>query len=243
MNIAIYKEKWVTPAKCGTRYLDRVFKITTQANSVKERGKQFHKKIVIESNELYTIYDMDTITHLILRNPMDLFESAVHTDMWGHISAEMQSKGIEYSDKFIEEMLFKYLNEGTGHWCSTLYMNLYYLLKYRPDIQIIQLSDLTEFVTNETGIKEKYDPIDYNFKLTHFKTETYSREYVIKWVKEKYPILWGKVIKLYEIDKIWYGKILYGMYAEKEELPKIKKIMYTEIKELPKINKIKRRLL
>jgi hypothetical protein len=228
MNISIYNEKWVTPAKCGTRYLDRVFKITTQTNGMYNKGKQFCKKILIESNALHTIYKMDTITHLILRNPHDLFESAVHTDIWGHISEKMQQNGIENHSNFIEEMLLKYLNEGTGHWSSTLYMDLYYLLKYRPDIQIIQLSDLTEFVIKETGIKEKYDPTDYNYKINHFAnnfgTERYSREYVINWVKEKFPILWGKIIKLYEIDKVWYGKILYGMYTEIDELPKIKKI-------------------
>jgi hypothetical protein len=243
MNIAIYNEKWVTPAKCGTRYLDRVFKITTQANNVEKKGKRFRKKIVIYSNELHTIYKMDTITHLILRNPHDLFESAVHTDTWGHISDKMNELGIEENYEFIESMLLKYLNEGTGHWCSTLYMDLYYLLKHKPDIQIIQLSDLTEFVTKETGIKEKYNPTDYNYKLSHFGTERYSREYVINWIKEKFPILWSKIIKLYEIDKVWYDKILYGMYKEIEELPKINKQMYIEMENLPKINKVKRKIV
>jgi hypothetical protein len=66
---------------------------------------------------------------------------------------------------------------------------------------------------------------------------------VINWVKEKFPILWSKIIKIYEIDKVWYDKILYGMYKEIENLPKINKQMYKEIENLPKINKVKRRLL
>ena len=226
MDISIYHKKWIVPAKCGSRYLDKAFEIIEQDNfgfSGIHNEVQLgawrnsilnspHTKIAAQSDEIFQFWILP-ITHIVLRNPLSHLLSALHTDLWGHLNEPIRAIGLVKGNSHLEEILLKYTTTGTGHWSSDLYYNVYMLLQQRPDIQIVPLDKLSEFVES-IGLKMDYVPDEYNFENMGIE-----REYIINWVKTEYPSIWKRIWELYESDAVWMNRI-----GEKWNLPKIKRI-------------------
>lgn len=227
MNIAIYCGKWILPAKNGTRYLDRIFQPTSeeQGNST---NLLTNKKIktVIESNELFMLSETD-VTHLFIREPTSQLESALYTDLWGHLGTHERKKGLTKDNNKIVNLLTSYITTGTGHWCSDLYQSLYWLLKAKPDIIVLPLSELTPFMES-MGYYEEYNATDYNFKnLTGNDISdgivNITRIDLFKWISKNYPNQINKIVKLLIIEISYYNKIINKDYGT--ELPKVKKLI------------------
>jgi hypothetical protein len=232
MNIAIYCEKWILPAKNGTRYLDRIFPTTgeEQGNST---NLLTNKKIktVIESNELYMLNETD-VTHLFIREPTSQLESALYTDLWGHISTEERKKGLTKDNSKIVNLLTLYTSIGTGHWCCDLYQSLYWLLKRKQDIKVLPLSELTTFMES-MGYYEKYNPTDYNFKNPtgddiNLNIVNITRTELFKWLAKNYPNHINNIVKLLLVEISYYNKIMNKDFGP--ELPKLKKLPIKKIK-------------
>jgi hypothetical protein len=234
MNIAIYCGKWILPAKNGTRYLDRIFPTTgeEQGNSNNLfRNKKI--KSVIDSNELYMLADTD-VTHLFIREPTTQLQSAIYTDLWGHQTPEERKLGLTKDNTKIIDLLHSYTEFGTGHWSYNLYQSLYFLLKRKPDIQVLPLSELTPFM-EFMGYYEKYKAEDYNFKNPTGDDKSLgvvniNRNDLFKWLAKNYPNQINKIIKLLMIEISYYNKIMNKDYGP--VLPKVKKLSITKIKTL-----------
>jgi hypothetical protein len=225
MNIAIYCGKWILPAKNGTRYLDRIFPSIgeEQGNST---NLLTNKKIkcVIESNELYMLSETD-ITHLFIRKPISQLESALYTDLWGHLTTEERKLGLVKENTKIINLLYSYTELGTGHWCYNLYQSLYWLLKAKPDIKVLPLSELTPFMES-LGYYEKYNPDDYNFKNLTGDDESMdiinvTRLNLFNWLSKNYPKQINNIVTLLMTEISYYNKIINKDFGS--ELPKVKK--------------------
>lgn len=213
MTIAVYNYKWMAPAKCGTRYLDSLYGVPQNTDKVDST-----KKIVVDSNNLFILSNIHTITHLIIREPLPMLESAIHTDILRNGHGKMKSNGIQL--EYVEQVLNRYLNNGTAHWSKTLWFDMYEFLKVKQNIEIVKLDGLSRFVWEQTGIRKYGFPSNYNFQPLSKANLDYSREKIINAIKEKFPIQWEKISELYEIDKVWYDKIMNGDYMI-EEVPKV----------------------
>lgn len=225
MDISIYHKKWIVPAKCGSRYLDKAFGVTKQYNVAVSGIKNeiqldnwrnlalnsSHTKIVAQSDNIFQFWILP-ITHIVLRNPLSHLLSALHTDLWGHLDEPTRAIGLVKGNRGLEEILLKYTTTGTGHWSPNLYYNVYMLLQKRPDIQIVPLNKLSELVES-VGLQMDYVPDEYDFS----KMEV-SREDIINWVKTEYPSIWKRIWELYESDAVWVNRV-----GEKWNLPKITK--------------------
>jgi hypothetical protein len=232
MNIAIYCEKWILPAKNGTRYLDRIFPTTgeEQGNS-NNLFKNKKIKSVIDSNELYMLADAD-VTHLFIREPTTQLESALYTDLWGHLMPEERKIGLTKDNNKIINLLTSYTSTGTGHWCHNLYQSLYWLLKRKPDIKVLPLSELTPFMES-MGYYEKYNPTDYNFinptgDDKALRVVNITRGDLFKWLAKNYANQINKIVKLLMIEILYYNKIINKDFGP--ELPKVKKLTKTQKK-------------
>jgi hypothetical protein len=225
MNIAIYCGKWILPAKNGTRYLDRIFPTNgEEQGNFNNLLKNIKIKTVIESNELYMLSETD-VTHLFIREPSSQLQAALYTDLWGHLTSEEKKLGLVKENTKIINLLYSYTELGTGHWCYNLYQSLYWLLKAKPDIKVLPLSELTPFMES-LGYYEKYNPNDYNFKnLTgddlEFKTLNITRIDLFKWLSKNYPKQINKIVKLLMTEIYYYNKIINKDFGT--ELPKVKK--------------------
>jgi hypothetical protein len=224
MDIAIYCGKWILPAKNGTRYLDKIFnpktlRFKTQGNlegflSDSKNGNEFKSKYVINSKELYML-SQTNVTHLFLRDPYSHLESAIYTDLWGHTSIEDKKYGLSKNNTNLLKSIDLYSSNGTGHWVCNLYQSLFELLKKKPDIIVLPLSELTPFMES-MGYYEKYNPTDYNFKeLTSDEINlinNISRKEVIDWLQLFHPHIWSSIIELLQKDIPYYNKIIKGDY-------------------------------
>lgn len=225
MNIAIYCGKWILPAKNGTRYLDRIFP-TTGEEQGNTTNLLTNKKIktVIESNELLMLCKTD-VTHLFIREPTSQLQSALYTDLWGHLTTEERKLGLVKENTKIIDLLNLYISIGTGHWRYNLYQSLYWLLKAKPDIKVFPLSELTPFMES-MGYFEKYNPNDYNFKNPTGDDISdgivnVTRIDLFKWLSKNYPKQINKIVKLLMIEISYYNKIINKDFGT--DLPKIKK--------------------
>jgi hypothetical protein len=225
MDIAIYCGKWILPAKNGTRYLDKIFnpktlRFKTQGNlqdllSDSLNGNEFKSKHVIPSEDLHLL-SQTNVTHLFLRDPYSHLESAIYTDLWGHTSFEDKKLGLSKDNTNLLKSIDLYTSNGTGHWCSDLYQSLFELLKKKPDIIVLPLSELTSFMES-MGYKEKYNPTDYNFKNLQpgevfHQLNNISRKEVIDWLQLFHPHIWSNIIELLQKDIPYYNKIIKGDY-------------------------------
>ena len=233
MNIAIYCGKWILPAKNGTRYLDKIFPTNgkVQGNSKDLLVNPLKDKCVIQSNELYMLAKTE-VTHLFIREPLTQLQSALYTDCWGHITSEEKKLGLSKNNNKIKNLLNEYITTGTGHWCSDLYQSLYWLLKAKPDIKVLPLSELTSFMES-MGYYETYIPEDYNFKnLTgddiNLNVVNINRTELLKWLAKNNPKQINKIVKLLMIEILYYNKIMNGDFGP--ELPKVKKLPIKKIK-------------
>jgi hypothetical protein len=231
MNVSVYCGKWLIPAKNGTRYMDKIFPVEGKKQGDLQhiidntnKGKRFKKKCVVSSQSLYSLHKTK-ITHLFLRDPYSHLYSAIHTDLWGHISTEDKKIGLSPDNVNLLNSIHSYIGDGTGHWCCDLYESLFWLLKKKGNIIVLPLSELTPFIES-LGYKEKYNPNDYNFKeLTPDEInliDNISRKDVIDWLKLYYPYLWNNIMKLLQKDIPYYNRILKGEFGP--ELPKVKNL-------------------
>jgi len=238
MDIAVYCGKWILPAKNGTRYLDKIFTPKTQGNledllSDNSSGNEFKSKYVIHSEDLYFLSETN-VTHLFLRDPYSQLHSAIHTDLWGHTSLKQKQIGLSNNNVDLLKLIHSYTSNGTGHWACDLYQSLFWLLKKKPDIIVLPLSELTSFMES-MGYKEKYNPTDYNFKdLQHdeifHQLNNISRKEMIDWLKSNHPHIWNNIIKLLQKDIPYYNRIIKGDF--KMDLPKIKKLSIEDTKNI-----------
>lgn len=231
MNIIIYNQKWLVPHKCGTRYLDAIFGVSIIVEEVDDKVKS-----LVDSAGLSPLFDMKSISHLVIREPLSMFESAIHTDI---LSTGQKGKEIDESKmKEMERMLLNYIEWGSAHWSPHLFFDLYHFLRIRPDIKIVPLPNLTNFVYSEIGARKYAFPSAYNFQSHIMFKRQYSRESILKFVQENFTVLWNRIKELYEIDKVWYDKIMNEFYDKDSlpiELPKIVKLKKKLKIELPKI--------
>jgi hypothetical protein len=238
MDIAVYCGKWILPAKNGTRYLDKIFTPKTQGNlqdllSDTLNGNEFKSKYVIYSEDLYFLSETN-VTHLFLRDPYSQLYSAIYTDLWGHTSLKDKKIGLSKENTNLLKSIYSYTSNGTGHWVCDLYQSLFWLLKKKPDIIVLPLSELTSFMES-IGYKEKYNPTDYNFKnLQHdenfHQLNNISRKEVIDWLKLYHPHIWNNIIELLQKDIPYYNRIIKGDF--KMDLPKIKKLSIEDTKNI-----------
>lgn len=226
MDIAIYCGKWILPAKNGTRYLDKIFNTESQGNSSDLLENTLKDKCVIQSNELYMLAETN-VTHLFIREPSTQLQSALYTDLWGHISPEERKLGLTKDNTKIINLLTLYTSIGTGHWCCDLYQSLYWLLKRKQDIKVLPLSELTPFMES-MGYDEKYNPTDYNFKNPtsddlNLEVRNITRTELFKWLAKNYPNHINNIVKLLMVEILYYNKIMNGDFGP--ELNKVKKLI------------------
>lgn len=124
-NIRHYNNGTIlTPHKCGTKYLNRVFNITGSSN-------------VIQYKDLFT-YDFKW---LIVRDPYEHLLSAITTVY----NTKHKSGG------FNSTLLTRFIDGTDAHWNNTFYQCVLPHSLIHP-FKLVELSNLTHFVEHELGL-------------------------------------------------------------------------------------------
>jgi hypothetical protein len=227
MDLTLYNKSWLVPAKCGTRHIDKLLGAKKQLNttftpSPNYKGiaewdsfmndKTNYLKMMIPSEYIFHYWRLP-ITHIVLRDPMSLLESALHTDLSGHhLNLIKGGGGFVPTNRGLKEWLLEYTSFGTGHWSPTLYKGLWYLLQMRPGIEIVSLEDLSGFLVANDVVGE-YTPSDYNFSK-----RGPARKDIIRSVKEVFPEIWLRILTVVSEEMRYYE---YICERKGMELPKV----------------------
>jgi hypothetical protein len=204
MKMSIYDYKILSPAKCGSRYLDIIYDTTNCPNGkgIIPKGVKFGnnstyqiKKVINSSysDKLFDVIEWNKIEWIVIRPPLELTISAIHTDFimcW--------NKEHTHEDFFNEEKVAKFItNNETGHYHSELYRNLCFnWMKTGKKIKFIHLNDLTTFseeMLSEQLIKHK--DFKFNKKMFDFSDWeiSFKKEEIFEYFKKIYPKDWEAI--------------------------------------------------
>jgi hypothetical protein len=174
MKLKIYENNIVAPLKCGTRFLDSIW-----------------KPLIISENDLYSHCLNNQIQYIILRHPLEHFKSAIQTETVGMLKEYGSGDEFDNFKKTYIDNLAQ--NENTRHWSNTFYESILKIKKDVKNIDIIKLENLSNFINNKIGYKIEYKKEFYNFtNEKHF----IDREEVFNLYKTKSPNSFKKLLKL-----------------------------------------------
>jgi hypothetical protein len=204
MTINVYDYKILSPAKCGSRYLDIIYDTENCSNGkgIIPKGAKFGsnstyqiKKVVNSpySDKLFDVIEWNTIEWIIIRPPLELTISAIHTDFmmcWNN-----KYKNEEQADE--EKLARLFSKNETGHYHSELYRNVCFnWMKTGKQIKFIHLNDLTDFceeILSEKITKDK--DVSFNKKMFDFSKWDvwFKKEDVFEYFKKVYPTYWDEI--------------------------------------------------
>jgi hypothetical protein len=181
MVIKIYNDTILTPVKCGTRYLDKIWE----------------DKRIYSGHEKYLKFPK--VNYIIVREPMSHLISALHTETLDWMN--------HYTDKddFYHQLNEFISNEGSTHWCVPFYEYFYYYRnKYGNDIEVVKLENLTELL-KQLGYDIEYTPEEYHFK--EYK-KWWPKDELFQMLKDMYPKEINLLLDKVKIQTEYYNKLI-----------------------------------
>ena len=183
-GIKIYDDV-IVPNKCGTRYIEEYFLLNAD------------KRLDNNSIDIKYIWDFPELNWIIIRHPMEYFQSAIKTDLINN----WKTNDISELD-----LINKYLSDGTNHYFNNLYKTLYsYSLNYE-NVTFVNLKDLSEFCSHMFINKKniKYDSTKYNMMGKYYM----HKETILDYVKEFYPSQWDIIQINLNKEIFFYNEII-----------------------------------
>ena len=189
MTINVFEGKYLILPKCGSRFFDEHFK----------------NRVFIDLFELTGSKFLDKIKWIVLRDPLELMKSAIHTEFINFWN------GLDKKGNITEEDVFNYISkkESQSHWYKHIFRELYlFTLQFKKPPTIIMLNNLNDFVKNElketysTGfIKTKYDFSDSTIYMS--KDDLWNI-----YIKHNYPKEHEIFSNLLEGDMFFWYKLI-----------------------------------
>lgn len=198
MKLKIYENSILAPLKCGTRFLDSIW-----------------KPFLIHENNLYSYCLNNEIKYIILRPPLEHFKAAIQTETIGMLI--QYKNGDRFNDfrKTYIDNLAK--NENTRHWSNKFYeLILKIKEKTTKNIDIIKLENLSEFTNSKLRYATKYKKESYNFINEEYFID---REEVFNFYKNQSPDSFKKLLKLVDAQTEIYNTLI------SDNNTKIKKVL------------------
>jgi hypothetical protein len=194
MNFKLYDNKLLVPMKCGTRYLDLIFK---------------NNQVAFDLIELKRSLFLPNITDIIIRPPMEHLVSALHTEILIAYNNTEQNKDIpvDVSSIINEFCMYKKTDLQNTHWRYDTYETLYWLWRRnKNNINIIELKDLSLYL-EKLNIKKlpKYNLKDYDF---HNQTNWCSKDELMLFIKTNYPEHWDNLMTQVKNADVFYNCLI-----------------------------------
>lgn len=207
MHIKVYESSIMAPVKCGTRYLTHNNLKETHSISVFDLGKRFQIK---------------GLKWMIVRNPIEGFISALHTDILHIVNTLSTPSGFDFSNEELKEevlsLIYKYesfFNEE-GHYHRNLYREMYWFWRRNhKDIKVIDLSEMNTY-SKELGLYQPYDSKSYNFDWFDIWMD---KESVALWVKTTFESEFQHLINHILINDIDGEMKMYNHLINRDLLP------------------------
>jgi len=201
----IFNNQILVPLKCGSTYMEMVY-----PNDIIELG----------SYELSYIKDISVI---VLREPLEHLQSALHTELLGWYSLNPEkSLSVDTATPLVKKFINTDLNVGgTTHWDVNYYEHLYKFWKRnRNTIKIIKVSDLSPFLKENYNVDLVHDKFSYGIPAHggQFKYAFTTKQKLTKWIEETLPDMWNDLIRDIPKANKFYHLMINGEISEIYEL-------------------------
>jgi len=198
MKLKIYENSIVAPLKCGTRFLDSIW-----------------KPFLINETNLYSHCLNNKIKYIVVRSPLEHFKSAIQTETIGMLKeCRKGNRFDDFKNTYIDSLSS---NKNTRHWSNTLYE---IILKIKEEntsnIQIIKLENLSDFINNRLGFNIPYKKETYNFINDKYFIE---REELFNFYKNQSPEKFNILLEMVANQTKIYEKLILDTFV------KVKKIL------------------
>lgn len=198
MHIKLYyNDTILTPMKCGTRYLDEVFKDNTPNG--------------FALNEVKRTLFLPKVKYIILRPPIEHLKSALHTAMLTeyNFGEKKENEFIIDFKPIVDEFCYWENDDDVQntHWRHDVYETLYWTWRRnRDNINIIELKDLS-FLLEKLKIENlpKYDSKNYEFKSYKYWC---SKDEIMLFIKTNYPIQWNNYMQQIDRANVFYNHLM-----------------------------------
>lgn len=177
MDIKLFDGRILAPSKCGSRYL---------------RNAYSDMRYDINRDNVFSI------THMIVRNPYEHFESAIHTEYMNYKNTYDTTDGIHHIMNSVTS------SNGIGHWHPQLYRFLYSIFIKNKSIKVIDLNELSTFLKSE-GYDIQYEKSDYDWSsFSHWE----SKESVLSNLRAKFTNQFKIIDDKLKMEYIYYDNLL-----------------------------------
>jgi hypothetical protein len=195
MHIKLYnKNTLLVPLKCGTRYLDKIFKDDSTGFDITEMKKSLF---------------LPNVTDIVIRPPMEHLTSALHTAILTASNDTEKTKGapVDLFPIIDEFCMYEKTDLQNTHWRYDIYETLYWLWRRnKNNINIIELKDLSLYL-EKLKIKDlpKHDSKDYDF---HFYQYWCTKDEIMFFIKTNYIEQWNNLMTQVEYSNVFYNHLI-----------------------------------
>ena len=186
MTLNVFNKQILTPPKCGSRFLDEIYGVDRE---------------YVDLFDIIKVPLTSNVKWIVLRTPMDLLISALHTEFIGGWNRE----GNSLKEKKLLNDIIKI--NSNSHWHRQLFKYLYLFGVSLPTPPtIVMLDDLNDFLTKEMGIEELpiFDETKYNFSNDSIWL---SKSELKLYLSKTYPKQWVGINTLLKTDELFWYKI------------------------------------
>lgn len=183
MNLQFYNEAGIlTPLKCGTRFLDKVFTISDSHRSTintlpyeVRSGARIERNVALSEMDVLRIGVFPNLSTIIIRPPVEHLYSALHTDIFikktlhtdNTTSINEERNYSEIIDSTIKFYAMNYKRNSSIralHWCSDVYDTLYRVwIKNKERVTVVELRNLSSYLEGRGFELPTYRKNEYDF--------------------------------------------------------------------------------
>lgn len=190
MDIKIFDDRILAPAKCGSRYLSKVYSLEKLDDIFSKIFPTLGEDIFIKK----MVIDLANKTeYIIIRNPFEHFKSAIHTEHYNN------------PDTPLSILLNKsIIDNGIGHWSAYTYRFLYHLFEFNPKIKIIELKNLSSFLRSQ-NYNIEYIPSEYDWSD---KPNWIDKNAFYEFISKEYPKEIEELMIKINKELFYYNKLI-----------------------------------
>jgi hypothetical protein len=211
MHFNFYDNKVLASAKCGSRYLDSIYGVPENGGFptpiVLPKGTKLTPSVIPPKIKVthhltsFSKLNLNDIKWIIIRPPMDLLVSAIHTELilnWSRNKDNLTEKDIVHNLTFSDW--------NCAHYQFNLYKEMFLKSINNTNIKFVKLEDLTTFCELELNIHKRYEPSDFDFN--NINGYGINKNMTMEYFKLQYPYHHSLLMKNIPIDEIFYNLII-----------------------------------
>jgi hypothetical protein len=212
MHFNFYDKRIIAPAKMGSRYMDSIYGVEQGSGltntivlpkGTKLTSNSIPKRIKVTEIKPFLDLDLNGVKWIIIRPPRELLKTALHTELILNWTLN--------PNKWEESVIidnFTYSDWECGHYQWNLYKQMFLkVVKDYPDIQFVELENLSLFCDSIFTKRIEYDSTNYDFKEIN-RNFIITKDTCMDYLKLAYPEHYTKLMKGVVIEEFFYDMLI-----------------------------------